>query len=169
MVKKRLIETSLDSRAAFDALKKLPKEVQDEIRDSNYREAQILTGALKRAAVASPTPQAKLLVSAIKPKRDRVVKVEIGGSKQVGEKYRSRKTGKRRGTSAGALVFGSEFGSTGKPVDEAGREMGLRFVANHNENGYWISPVFNKHAKEILERWTKLIQRVADRQGRGVS
>ena len=163
MVRQRIIETTVDSQALFAALKKLPKEIQDEIRDSNYREAQILTGALKRGAVSSQTPQAKLLVAAIKPKRDRVVKVEIGGSKQVGKKYKSRATGRRKGASAGSLVFGSEYGSTGDSVDAIGRAMGDRFVQRTNRDGYWIQPTVARYVPDILQRWVRQVQKAIDR------
>ena len=150
--------STIDSKEVMRALNKLPKEIQNQIRDDNKIESDKLVDVLKRTVTGAP-PQAQLVQKAIYSRRDRYVRVEIGGDKQVGRKYKSKKSGRKYGASAGWLMYGAEHGGSGQQVDRSGRKMGNRFVLNHNKQGYWISPRVERFGKDIAIRWA---QRVND-------
>jgi len=153
------VSVSLEVRGLRDLLRdlnRLPRDMQDEVRDASLAISTDLAGRLKAAAAVSPTPQAALIPVA--PKRDRLVKVVIGGSRKVGRPYRSRtdrlKSGRGRKVSAkaGALLWGSETGSR-SGEDRDGRRYTSRFVAGHNASGWWVGPTVNRYAPEAVRRW----------------
>jgi len=102
-----------------DVDKALRTNASGELRDAAGHVAQILVGALQSGA--GGTPQAPLVASSAKVKRDRVPAVQLGGGKAVG----------RRGTAAGVLLWGSERG-------------GRNFAAPPNASGYWIGPAVRR-------------------------
>jgi len=63
------------------------KETQNEIRDAAYPLSKRLAGQLMMSADGAPAPQTKLVAQTITAKRDRLIRVDIGGSKKVGRKY----------------------------------------------------------------------------------
>lgn len=152
-------------RAVLTAFNRAGKEASAELRTASLEIAGDLAGHLKRAA-RDPfaPPQAALLVRTIKPARDRIVKVNIGGSLRVGRPYRSRSTGRKTRAQAGALVWGSETGSE-EGVDRAGRAYRRRFVRPHLAAGYWIGPAVNAYGPEARNRWWDAVDRVLRRNG----
>lgn len=172
-----LVTTTVDSRAIFAALNKVPKEVQNELRTRMLEESRSLAREIVMAAYDPLVPpQAELVAKSVTPQRDRTVNVKVGGDKKVGRPYRSKtvragkKNGKRR-ASAGYLMYGAEHGSSGKPKDRSGRTMGNRFVRPHKGNprnpfdGYWIGPVVQTQGQEIADRWKNLCQKAIDGLG----
>ena len=98
------------------------------LRDAAGMASTQLVSSLRAAASSSQTPQAALVAQSIKVRRDRLVSVAIGGRQRVGS----------RGTSAGAILWGSEHG--GRNFDAA---IG---------GSYWIAPAVDKFRTGPAER-----------------
>ena len=158
----KLVTTDVDASGLLYAMRKLPKDVQNELRKMNAADAQDLASDLKYTRAYAP-PQKQLVQGAIYVVRDRTIRVDVGGKKQVGRAYKSkRKGGAKYRPPAGALVYGSEYGSSGKEVDRFGRKMGNRFDLPHNPRGYWIAPTVEKYSKQLLEKWKTRTQRAIE-------
>jgi hypothetical protein len=71
----------------LQTLNLLDKETQNEIRDAALPLSKRLAGQLMMSAHGAPAPQTKLVASTITAKRDRLIRVDIGGPKKVGRKY----------------------------------------------------------------------------------
>ena len=80
----------------------------------------------------------------IKVKRDRIPVVVAGGRKRVGS----------RRTPAGALIFGSEFGSK-LP----------QFKAHLSGGSYWFRATVERHDSEIYAEWLKAADDVIQEWG----
>lgn len=162
------IEVSID-RAELDAVLRAfnaaGKEASAELRDESYGIARTLAGHLRRSALDPfAPPQAALLAPTVVPRRDRLVTVQIGGSRRVGRAYRSRSTGRKVRAQAGALLWGSETGSE-SGVDRSGRAYSDRFVRDHNPVGYWIAPTVAAYGDEARERWWEAVELLLRRLG----
>lgn len=164
------------------AFKNLPKELQAEIRRHNRADSDQLAAAIRSDAhSAGVPPQAALIADsgAVMPRTDRTIRVDVGGSKIVNNRYKTKafrpntKTGKTRkrtvGTAAGAIVWGATDGSSGKPRDRIGRKMGARFVRSHSSRGYWLQPTTEAWVETLLPKWKRRIQSAVERSNRGVS
>ena len=155
----------------IQTLNLLDKETQSEVRDAAYPLSQRLAGQLMMSAISAPSPQTKLVAQTIAAKRDRLIRVDIGGPKKVGRKYggESSKSGKgnkvRQGAApAGALLWGTEYGST-KGVDSAGRAYTNRFKAPTNKRGYWIAPAVDYYTPIVAKEYIEIIQKIIKRVG----
>lgn len=154
--------SDVDARQLYRALNKLPKETQQEIRRLNAVDAQELATDLKYTRQYAP-PQKELVQGAVYVVKDRNIRVDVGGPKKVGRAYkRSKNDGAKYKSPAGALLYGSEYGSSGKGNDRFGRKMGNRFVLPHNPRGYWIKPTTEKYTKGLLLKWSTRIQRAIE-------
>lgn len=162
----RLVTTTVDAKEVLKSMGKLPKEVQELIRDSNKLNADRLAREARSLISANDPPQAALIKDTIQGKRDRNIKVEAGGIKRVGRPYKSSKSnGRAYRAPAGALIHGAEYGSSGKPQDRRGRTMGARFVKAHNELGNFLNPALRKFAPELIQIWSDTIQREIQKRG----
>ena len=74
-------------RNLIQTLNMLDKESQNQIRDAAYPLSQRLAGQLFMFSQSAPSPQTKLVAESIIAKRDRLVRVDVGGPKKVGRKY----------------------------------------------------------------------------------
>ncbi len=152
-------------------LRSLDKETQDEVRTRAQPLSQRLAGQLMMFANSAPAPQTKLLSSpkAIKTPRDRLIRVDIGGSVKVGRKYggqknsRGQKT-KQNAAPAGALLWGTEYGSHAG-IDSLGRQYSDRFKVRANPRGYWIAPAVESYVPVVAKEYAEMIQEVAKRGG----
>lgn len=145
---------------------KLPKDVQNRIRDTNKANADDLARRIKNNIGLGDPPQAELVKDTIVGVRDRNIRVNAGGKKGVGRPYKSTKSnGRKYRPPAGALIFGAEYGSSGKTQDRKGRPMGPRFVKPHNERGNFIGPAVDKYTPQLLRTWTKTIQAELRKRG----
>jgi hypothetical protein len=118
-----------DTRDLIPLLKglgKVEKSLRDEanvrLRNAAGKAAGELAIELRTSASSSATPQARIVAETIKIRRDRLVSVSIGGGGRVG----------RRGTVAGAILWGSEHG-------------GVNFTQPHGGD-YWIQPAVKRYA-----------------------
>lgn len=140
------------------ALNKLSKDTQSELRDWSFSVANQEAPELRMAILGSPAPQGRLVAETVKPSRDRLPVLKVGGSKQVGRKYRPSQNGKRvtagrrRGAAAGELMWGTEYGGH-SGVDSAGRRYTNRFKARENKRGYWLLDFQNEAMQQIWNDW----------------
>ena len=147
----------------------LPAESQQEIRDRALPLSQRFAGQLLMFAQASRTPVAVKVAESLVAKRDRLIRVDVGGTKKVGRKYggEKRKGGKvvKQGQAvAGALLWGSEYGSH-RGVDRAGRAYSDRFKAPYNKAGYWINPAMDYYLPIIAREYAQMVQDVVKKAG----
>jgi hypothetical protein len=149
----------------FATLNALDKEHQNKVRDR----AQPISKEFARrlaigAAFGTTPPQAILVARSISTPRDRIPRVDIGGSKKVGRPYGGKRKGsKRTSAPAGALLWGSEFGS--RPgTDSLGRPTNKRFVKGRNRSGYWIAPTTDNEIKEVAAEYEKMLSQVIAEQ-----
>lgn len=155
-------------RNLFQTLNALDKESQNEIRDRAFPLSQRLAGQLFQFAGSAPAPQTALVAQSITPKRDRLVRVDVGGSKKVGRKWggETSKSGKGKvrqdQAPAGALLWGTEYGDHAG-VDAIGRNYTSRFKASRNPRGYWITPAVDFYAPILAIEYSVIIQDVAGR------
>ena len=143
-------------------LRQLDKEQSAKVREAALPLSQRLAGQLLQFALVAPAPQTKLVAQSITAKRDRLVRVDIGGSKPVGRPYRSRETklksgkGKTVKAPAGALLWGTEYGSTAG-VDQRGRAYTRRFSVGRNRGGYWINPAVDFYAPVVAREYAAML------------
>ena len=147
-------------------LRLLDKETSSELRDK----AQPLSKSLAReltvaAAFSAAPPQAILVARSISTPRDRMIRVDVGGSKRVGRPYGGKRPDtKSKSAQAGELLWGSEYGSGGQPQDRAGRRMGRsRFVKGRNKRGYWINPTVDANIKPIADEYVQIVKDIVKR------
>ena len=74
----------LELKNLFSLLSALQKDVQNEVRDSAQLMSKRLAGQIMQFGLVSRTPQAKLVIQSITTPRDRLIRVDIGGTKRVG-------------------------------------------------------------------------------------
>jgi hypothetical protein len=147
----------------------LPPEFQQEVRDRALPLSQRLAGQLLMFAQASRTPVAQNVAESLMPKRDRLIRVDVGGPKKVGRKYGGEKRGggkvvKQNQAPAGALLWGSEYGSH-PGVDRAGRSYTNRFGAPYKKSGYWINPAIDYYVPIIAREYTEIVKDVVKKAG----
>ena len=147
----------------------LPAESQQEIRDRALPLSQRFAGQLLQFAQASRTPVAVKVAESLVAKRDRLIRVDVGGTKKVGRKYGGEKRGggkvvKQGQAVAGALLWGSEYGSH-RGVDRRGRAYSDRFKAPYNKSGYWINPAMDYYLPIIAREYAQMVQDVVKKAG----
>jgi hypothetical protein len=145
-----------------------PAEYQQLVRDRAQPMSQRLAGQLMMSGLSAPAPQTKLVVETIKSPRDRLIRVDIGGSKKVGRKYggETSKSGKgnkvrQNAAPAGALLWGTEYGSRGG-IDSIGRVFTNRFKTPYNKRGYWIAPAVDYYVPIVAREYALMVQQIAD-------
>lgn len=158
-------------RNLFQTLNKLDKETQDEIRSAAMPLSQRLAGQLLMFSQSAPSPQTKLVAQSIVAKRDRVIRVDVGGTKKVGRKYGGEQSKSGKGNKvrqnqapAGALLWGTEYGS-GKGTDSIGRPYSNRFKAARNKRGYWIAPAVDYYTPIVAKEYIEIVQTIIKKVG----
>lgn len=121
----------LNARPILDAFRALPKEASAALRDKATQLAAGLVPDLQ-AAARREGAQAALMAGTIKAKRDRVPVIEAGGRKRVG----------RRRVPAGALIFGSEYGSNAR-----------QFKRHLSGGSYWFRETVEEQDSKIYAEW----------------
>ncbi len=158
-------------RNLFQTLNKLDKETQDDIRSAALPLSQRLAGQLLMFSQSAPSPQTKLVAQSIVAKRDRVIRVDVGGTKKVGRKYGGEQSKSGKGNKvrqnqapAGALLWGTEYGS-GKGTDSIGRPYSNRFKAARNKRGYWIAPAVDYYTPIVAKEYIDIVQAIIKKVG----
>ncbi len=158
-------------RDLLQTLNKLDKDTQNQIRDEALPLSKRLAGQLLMFSQSSPTPATKLVAQTITAKRDRLIRVDIGGPKKVGRPYggEASKSGKgarvrQQRAPAGALLWGTEFGSQ-KGTDSRGRAYTGRFGAPYNKRGYWINPAVDYYTPIVAQEYIQIVQAIIKKAG----
>lgn len=161
----------VEFRNLIGLLNKLDKDSQTEIRNGALPLSRRLAGQLTMFSQSAPAPQTKLVAQTITATRDRLIRVDIGGSKKVGRKYGGEQSKSGKGAKvrqsaapAGALLWGTEFGSH-KGVDSLGRPYTDRFKAAQNKRGYWITPAVDHYIPIVAREYAQMVQDVVQRLG----
>lgn len=155
----------IEFKSLIAVLRQLDNEQSQKVRDGAFPLSQRLSGQLYQFALAAPAPQTKLVAQSITPKRDRLIRVDVGGTKKVGRAYTSRenklKSGKGRKIQApaGALLWGTEYGST-PGEDSRGRRYTRRFGVGRNRGGYWINPAVDYYAPVVAREYAQMLIQV---------
>jgi len=150
-------------RNLISTLNLLDKETQNKVRDEATPLSKRLAGQIMQFGDASPTPQTKLVLQSITTPRDRLIRVDIGGTKKVGRAYggKASKSGKgnkvgRSQAPAGALLWGSEYGSQ-PGVDRIGRPYTLRFKAPYRKEGYWLNKAVDYYTPIVASEYIAIV------------
>jgi hypothetical protein len=155
----------------IQTLNLLDKDSQNAVRDAALPLSKRLAGQLLQFSQSAPAPQTKLVAQTIVAKRDRLIRVDIGGPKKVGRKYggEASKSGKgnkvRQGAApAGALLWGTEYGSS-RGTDSLGRAYTDRFKAPQNKKGYWIAPAVDYYTPIVAKEYIDIVQAIIKSKG----
>ena len=153
-------------KSLIGLLNSLDKETANKVRDAAQPLSKRLAGQLMQFGGSSPTPQTKLVLLSMLTPRDRLIRVDLGGSKKVGRPYggTASKSGKgnkvgREAAPAGALLWGSEYGSK-SGVDRAGRKYSNRFKAPQNRSGYWINDAVDYYTPIVAKEYIEIVQAI---------
>jgi hypothetical protein len=127
-------------------MKGWPKEANKELR----AEVQRMTGKHARhiAAAASRSSDARVRGQAatVRPKKDRLPTVLVGGARQV------KVSRKGKNPRAGDVLFGTEFGARPGPND-------WRFPPA--QNSYWLFASLKGRQPALLSEWQQAVTKVA--------
>lgn len=154
-----------DFRGLLKALNKMDLEANNELKNDVQSISEWTAGQMRQAAYAHPyfPRQAAIIAPTIRPNRDRIPNVTIGGSK-------GRASG---GANAGQLLFGNEFGGERNAYgsQSAFKNGGFRFPprsdrVGRGNAGYWIFPTLKAAQPEITQRWKNAVMKVMSNWGR---
>lgn len=147
-------------RETLALFRKMPKAATVELRNASQRIAEIVADAARAGARAEGS-QAALLIPSIKPVRDRVPAVQVGGSMPVG----------RNAVPAWQILFVSEFGMdkrSGWYAADKYKGSPTRQHHPHQGNvGRWFFPSVEPLASVIEREWNAAAERIAGMFGWG--
>lgn len=144
------------------ALKALPPEANDQIRDRSWTLAELLAADARSNAEARGG-QAAAVARTVKARRDRVPVVVAGGAARV----------TRNRAHAYDVLFGSEFGQnarTGWYADIRYRESvggGRQYDPHLGRGSYWFFETIEDNQAAIASQWSKAADEIIDAFGRG--
>jgi len=118
-------------------LSKIPKELQNEVRDASQEIAGDLVAGAQRAA---STPLQNLAASGLKAKRDRVPVVRVP------------KTQARPGVKFTDIFYGAEFGGGARPTTQ-------QFLPHKGKQGYFLYPTARSQARANTEKWAEAVDK----------
>jgi hypothetical protein len=149
-----------DYRSLLKAISVMDKQAQGALKDEVASISRWTAQGMIYASYGALMPmQAAIVAQTIRPARDRVPTVYIGGAK-------GRASG---GANAGQLLFGNEFGSDRNAKGSKGAfpNGGYRFPERsgsqgRGNTGYWIFPSLKDMQPTIRKRWFDAVTRVLD-------
>lgn len=154
-----------DYRGLLKALSVMDKEAQGTLKNNVHSISSWVAGGIKTSGyVGARFPaQAAIVAATVRPARDRVPTIYVGGLK-------GRASG---GANAGQLLFGNEFGGerNAKGSLSAFPNGGFRFPERtaregRGNKGYWIFPTLKVMQPEIKRRWQEACVEVLDNWAR---
>ena len=154
-----------DYRALLKVFSVMDKEANYELKNEVYAISAWTAKGIQQAANAHKfyPKQAAIIAATVRPARDRVPTVYIGGSK-------GRVSG---GANAGQLLFGNEFGGDRNAFGNktAFKNGGFRFPPRTDREGrgnvgYWIFPTLKGMQKDIFLKWQDATTKVMDNWAR---
>lgn len=129
-------------------LSKLPKELQNEIRDSATEIAETEAKKIIQNAV---WPQERLAASAVRARRDRIPVIVAGGAKRLS--VSGGRSGARR-PRAGDVFFGAEFGGQG-------RKTTMQFQPHNGTEGHFFFPTLREDHDKIMDTWLDAVDGIS--------
>ena len=154
-----------DYRQLLKVLTVMGKEANDNLKDEVASISAWTAKGIEQAGFAHPVypKQAAIVARTVRPARDRVPTVYIGGGK-------GRVSG---GANAGQLLFGNEFGGDRNAFGNANAfpNGGYRFPARtaregRGNKGYWIFPTLKAMQPDIKRKWFAAVNKVMDNWAR---
>lgn len=154
-----------DYRGLLKALNAMDKAAQGELKNDVYSISSWVAGGIKTSAyVGARFPaQAAVVAATVRPARDRVPTIYVGGVK-------GRVSG---GANAGQLLFGNEFGGERNAkgslstFPNGGYKFPERTARERRGNkGYWIFPTLKVMQPTIKRRWQEACVKVLDNWAR---
>lgn len=144
------------AKEAVRAFNKYGKDANKELRDAAARSVSEITPALI-AAMASDSPQSRLVASTIRPIRDRVPVLAAAGSKRVAPASSGRG---RKKPAAGDIFFGAEFGGQGRPTTQ-------QFRPSRGTAGYAFYPAFRTRTAVVIDNYGEALDRLESKWAHG--
>lgn len=117
-------------------LSKLPKDLQNDVRDASAEIASDLVSGAKQAA---STPVQHLAAGGLKVRRDRIPTVSAGGSLKAGVKVQD-------------VFYGAEFGGQRRPTTQ-------QFAPHRGQEGYFLYPTARKRATRHFGMWAAAVDK----------
>jgi hypothetical protein len=116
------------------ALRRLPKELEDEVKDASGRIAE---RAVRETRAAAGTRAERKAAKSIRSRRGKVPTIAAGGGTR---------------TEGGPMFFGTEFGGD--------RNIRTRqFRTHRGTQGYFFYPTIRRHGRDWVELWLDGIDR----------
>lgn len=136
----------VSKRSLFKAMKTMDDNAKGALRDEVAGITRWVASDMKAAAATAPrSRQAQVVAESIMPKRDRVPYINVG----------ARRARTSKGTPAGILLYGNEFGS------DRYRQFPWRSPKLGRGNaGYWIYPTLKKAQPRLTREWKAAIERL---------
>jgi hypothetical protein len=154
-----------DYRELLKALNVMDDAAKIDLKNEVYSISSWVAKGIAQAASGHQyyPKQAEIVAQTIRPARDRLPTIYIGGSK-------GRASG---GANAGQLLFGNEFGGDRNAYGNktAFPNGGFKFPPRTDREGrgnvgYWIFPTLKGMQKDILEKWKSAATKVMDNWAR---
>jgi hypothetical protein len=154
-----------DYRGLLKALNVMDDEAKITLKNEVYSISSWTAQGIQQAAYGHPyyPAQAAIVAATVRPARDRLPTVVVGGSK-------GRASG---GANAGQLLYGNEFGGdrnafgTLSAFPNGGFKFPPRSPREGRGNaGYWIFPTLKGMQPEIRRRWFDAVNKVMDNWAR---
>lgn len=121
------------------ALRSLPKEASARLRDASVEIAREVAQEASSRALGIGGPAA-LVAPTIKPTRDRIPVVKMGGSKKLAGRTGVNQT-------IGNLIWGSEFGGGARPRTN-------QFMPHRGRDGYFLWPTIRDMGQDIQDEYS---------------
>jgi hypothetical protein len=131
------------------AFRQYGKEANGELRDAAVRAIAGITPALM-AAMSADSAQLRLVAATVRPIRDRVPVLAVGGAKKAAPS----KGRKRKRPSSGDIFFGAEFGG-------GGRSTTRQFRPHRGTEGYAFYPTFRRHVGDVIDAYGDALDKLA--------
>ncbi len=143
------------ARPILAALRKLPKEASESLRNRSTALSKTLARKVKAAGIAEGS-QAAAVATTVKAVRDRVPAITAGGSTRV--------TAHR--VPAQHLVFASEFGARRRFGWYAARKYahsrGRQYRRHVGRGSYWFFKTVEHNSDDVSSAWRKVADDIID-------
>lgn len=144
-------------RETLAAFRYLPKEANQELRQSSLRIAALLAESAKDASGIDA--QSAAVGKTVRAIKDRVPVVQAGGARRVTS----------TGTRAHELLFLSEFGMTRRSGWYAspryGRSEGRQAAPHQGRRGRWFFPTVEREQPRVVAEWDRAADAIVRRFG----
>lgn len=160
----RVTADTSDLKGLFRAISAMDKEAQNGIKDDVMAISRWVATDIQSAAASGLYPrQAALVAQTVRPTRDRLPTVTIGGSKRAAVTRRATATSPA--PTVGELLFGNEFGSDRNTKGSKGNfpNGGFKFPERspsegRGNSGWWIFPTVKRLQPRITAEWVDIIK-----------